>query len=57
MWTVNSLNGTDVAAWKRCIRFSWYNEIIIIIINLLAQKHDKVKCETKQIERDRTAGH
>jgi len=26
--------------------------IIIIIINLLAQKHDKVTCATKQIERD-----
>jgi len=26
--------------------------IIIIIINLLAQKHDRVTCATKQIERD-----
>ena len=26
--------------------------ISIIIINLLAQKHDKVTCATKQIERD-----
>ena len=26
--------------------------VIIIIINLLAQKHDRVTCATKQIERD-----
>ena len=28
------------------------NVIIVIIINLLAQKHDEVTCATKQIERD-----
>jgi len=32
--------------------YSFIINIIIIITSLLAQKHDKVTCATKQIERD-----
>ena len=39
-----SSDDTCIDEWMRCET--------AIIINLLAQKHDKVTCATKQIERD-----